>query len=249
MSAYRYYSRENARHPDLHKTPLSEEKVAKILKALCQFKGLPPIALHFHKKPKNARASRSWYQPAHIRFGRHRSKKVEEHISMSENMLNTLDVAHEWAHYAHKYDYRRRKLNDPKLKPERWHGPQHLALIEEAIRFLRKDIKHPRPTVPAAPRAPRAGSLVRDALPQALVLLAGRDPEKLTADEKAAIDLAVREQYMAELPAKLTCPKCRQELEQALFGARVMGRNPQGLPQRISRQSQCRPCRNKKKET
>lgn len=247
MSAHRYYARENARHPDLYAAPITKEQAADLLKALCDYKGLPPIALHFHKKPKNAKSSSSWYQSPHVRVKRGQAQKVEEHISMSETMLNALDLAHEWAHYAHRYDYRKRKLNQPKLPPERWHGPQHLALTEEAVKFLRKASSAAAPA--PATRKPVEGAAVRDMLPLALELLAGRDPETLTDDQKAEIDLKVREQYMATLPAVLTCPKCLQELAQALFGARVMGRNPQGLPVRVSRQSQCRPCRNKKKRS
>lgn len=242
--AYRYYAQEAERHPDLNEKTLSKEKVVEVLNALNREHKLPPIQLRFHKRPKNTKRATSWYQAPTYRRG----KPIEEHISMEEGMLSLRHVAHEWAHYAHRHDYRARKRLNPNLPPERSHGPQHLKIFEQAVDFLRR--KGPALVKSALPvqRKPRAGGVVRDMLPQALELLAGRDPEKLTPEEKSAIDLKVREQYMASLPAQLACPKCQEQRPQAMFGARVMARNPQGLPARVSRQSQCVCCRNKKKE-
>jgi rubredoxin len=50
-------------------------------------------------------------------------------------------------------------------------------------------------------------------------------------------------QAFADLPERLTCPRCGRSRKKEFFGVRVVKKDARGRPLQIYRQSYCRDCR------
>lgn len=221
-----YYREERQRHPLAKASSCTQEEAWATITALCKHWKVKPIKVVFHKK-RGQRGTWSWYRMEAMKKAGKGFKLRPEHIDLSLNMLNYLTVAHEFAHYIHHHEFKtRRDTARAKKQPyrrERWHGPEHREITDAAIAYLEK--------LGRVKGVEAVKAVVDELLTPAAV-----------AD---AIDVA-RRQFMATLPGSAECPKCKHTLRQDDFGVRVMKKDANGLPLRLSRQSYCKACRRRR---
>ncbi len=133
------YDDEDGLYPDMLERTCTREQAVATVNALSVARWLPSIPVVFHDTKPGKQAVSS-YQPFEPKEPGHRAKTEE--IDFDTSMLNYLTVAHEWAHYAHYTDYMRRRslhehLSMEKFPVERWHGPKHRKLVEDAVALIR----------------------------------------------------------------------------------------------------------------
>lgn len=261
MAAHVYYRQENQRHRGALLTACTKDEALRLVDMLCKARNLASIKVIFHaptvRLGKKTNSS-SWYLAANP----WRRKNPEEHISLSENMLNLLTVAHEFAHYEHhqlhkerrrQYDIKWHKHPEGHYNPPRasWHNKEHADMTTAALALITAQLtKEGRfkvvvpHKVPTGAMTTKASSL-KDTWFQELLLtlLAGRSPEGMSKEERKALDAQLLRDLVTRMPQEMHCPHCDKTLPKEAFGARIMKRNPQGLPMVIQRQSYCRPCR------
>lgn len=68
---------------------------------------------------------------------------------------------------------------------------------------------------------------------------------RMPKEEADALAEKLRRECFESLPDFLTCPRCKETKEKAVFGIRVSRSKASGKPLRAARQSHCRPCRSK----
>ncbi len=162
-------------------------------------------------------------------------------IKMLPSMLQARTACHEWAHYAHHMEYKKSGW----IGPRKVHGDEHKMWMERAVAYVKGTTLYQ-----TAQNATRENRL--QMLQNATVTMEG-SVMKVVAT--AAIPTQVMDFSMAAeaadpiqaafnaLPEILGCPKCGCDKPKTQFGVRVMSRDANGAPKKISRQSYCRGCR------
>lgn len=247
MSGYlKYYADENRRHHVAESIKLSFQACADLTKWLCEHFGLDPLQVSLldrkSKRFSRIRKTKSWY-----------SGGVKKEIVYDPSMLTPLTVAHEWAHYAHDVDRRKRyaevkakweankhyidafgnlRVRPFPMRAEKWHGPEHRIFVEKAVQALK--------ALPALQKyfaETPEGEMAREELKLQEVLRNGLDPIA-KPDHKEVV-----QKFFESLPEKLTCPCCSATLPKKNFGVRVMKRDANGMPVKMRAQSYCGACR------
>jgi hypothetical protein len=126
----KYYDDEDNRHAAANRHCISEQQAVELIDYLCRKFKFQPIHVCFTKGVEYSYYLKdAWDQPKLICF--------------EYSMLNTLTVAHEFAHYAHHVSYTRRAEAFRLLRGanssygrERAHGPQHRAWVDKAMEAI-----------------------------------------------------------------------------------------------------------------
>lgn len=242
----KYYADENAKYRALRDTKLTDEEALKAYAKLFRHFGVPPIRIEFKNKGRNAH-----YNPFYKR------------IRLIRSWMNWKTLAHEFAHYlddvkrndeiaklksqlrpwsanmsdADKEYNRWNATKRAKIENAHWHGRRHEKLMARVIAYIEKKGWN------TGSLKPMKTIVVEPVLHQVLGITTPSpvQPPAGPWNPFAADD--ARAAFYESLDESFTCPKCHIEKHKAEFGVRVMKKDADGKPLKISRQSYCRQCR------